>query len=307
MKSWFSILGFSLPVLVVAFLIADWAGGPDNGAASGPDAGSTADRSAAEFSGGRPETAPDDDRSRPAIADELTDEDYYNDFSAPLGPEWEIYDSPGHAGWGLRRPSAIGRGPDPEAAGGSVLTITAEMGTGANAGLLVSGGIKLLRPQIYGRYTMRIKVDKDPAEVTSGVALLWPTSNRWPEDGEIDILETWASRATRSPVESNLHWLDPDATRPYGRSDDRTALHLHHGVDGSQWHVYQLEWRRDLLSISIDGGEPAILSTDPDEIADWNMEPTLQLDAFSAPSTPELQPVVEQAVVMSVDYLVVQR
>lgn len=232
--------------------------------------------------------------------------DYFNDFTEPLGPEWDVYDSIGHAGWGLRRPSAIGIAADPEASGGSVLTITAEMGTGDEAGLLVSGGVKLKLPQIYGRYTMRVRVDPDPAEVTSGVALLWPESNQWPRDGEIDILETWASRATRTPVESNLHWLNPDATEPYERSDDAKSQRVHPGVDGSQWHVYQLEWRENLVSVTVDDRAPVVLSNDPAEIAQWYMEPTLQLDAFSAPDTPDQQPAVESPVVMYVDYILVQ-
>ncbi len=232
--------------------------------------------------------------------------DYYNDFSQALGPEWEVYDSIGHAGWGLRRPSAIGIAADDDAAGGSVMTITAEMGVGPDAGLLISGGVKLKRPQIYGRYTMRVRVDPDPAEVTSGVALLWPQSNQWPRDGEIDILETWASRASRTPVESNLHWLNPAASEPYERSDDLKNQVIHPGVNGSEWHVYQLEWREDLLSVKVDDRQPVILSADPDEIADWNMEPTLQLDAFSAPDTPDRQPAVDRPVVMYIDYILVQ-
>ncbi len=231
---------------------------------------------------------------------------YFSDFRAGLGPEWNVYDSIGHAGWGLRRPSAVQVVAEPGTAGDALLTITAQMGSGVESGQLVSGGLKLRKPQIYGRYMVRVKADPDPDEVTSMAALLWPQSNQWPRDGEIDIIETWASRDDRTPVESNLHWLNPLATEPYTRSDDAKALYNHPGVNGQEWHTYTLEWRPDIVSISIDGAPPLVLSTDPAEIADWNMEPTLQLDAFDAPYAPGQQPVLSGPVVMSIDFIIVQ-
>jgi len=181
---------------------------------------------------------------------------YATDF-ASLDGDWVVYDSPGHGGRGLRRPSAVTiESAAATTEGESVLRITARMGRGDEAGQLVSGGLALLRPRTYGTYTFRMRVDPDGAEVTSGVALLWPWSNRWPEDGELDMFETWANRDTRAPVETNLHWLDPDAEPPYDSSDDEKTQDTHPGVDGTQWHTYVLEWRPDLVSIAIDGGEP---------------------------------------------------
>ncbi|MEM7323665.1 MAG: hypothetical protein AAF531_11325, partial [Actinomycetota bacterium] len=121
---------------------------------------------------------------------------YYTDFDAQLGADWEIYDSVGHAGWGLRRPSAVDVGPGVDARTGGLLTITAKMGSGDEAGLLVSGGVKVRFPQIYGNYLVRTKVEPDPDGVTSGAVLLWPESNQHPRDGEIDILESWSNRET---------------------------------------------------------------------------------------------------------------
>lgn len=236
----------------------------------------------------------------------LGDGEYFNDFSQPLGPEWWAYDSIGHDGWGFRRPSAIELVTDETAAGESVLTITASMGVGDEQGQMVSGGLKLLLPQTYGRYTIRARVEADPSEVTSGVALLWPQSNEWPRDGEIDFMETWANRSSRTPVESNLHWLNPAASEPFNAVDDAKQLGTHPDVDGTLWHIYQLEWREDLVSVSVDGGAPLILSTDPDEIADWPMELAMQLDAFPAPDAPDEQPVLDQPVTMYVDYVLVQ-
>lgn len=231
---------------------------------------------------------------------------FYTDFDAPLESNWDIYYSPGHAGWGLRRPSAVAVGPDPQAGTGGLLTITAKMGTGDETGQLVSGGVKVHHPQIYGNYLVRVKVEPDPDGVTSGAVLLWPESNQHPRDGEIDILESWSNRETRTPVESNLHWLRPGAEPPFTAADDYKAQVVHPGVDGTEWHVFELEWREDLVSVAVDGGTPVVLSTNPAEIASWNMEPTIQLDAFDAFDAPGVQPSLTGEVVMSVDYLIVR-
>lgn len=232
---------------------------------------------------------------------------YENSFSGSLGPEWEIYDSIGNAGWGLRRPSAVSIAPDPTATDGEALKITADMGVGAEAGQLVSGGIKLKNhAQTYGVYTARIRVDDDPAQALSGVALLWPLSNLWPQDGEIDWFETWGNRDTRTPVEGNIHWLNPAAVPPYTPADDLFQQITHPGIDGSDWHVYQLVWEANLVTVSVDGGTPVVLASDPAKIPDWPMEVTFQLDAFDSPLNPNQQPVVTQPVDMCVDWVLVE-
>ena len=332
MKSWIPIVGTAVLVAVIGFVVFGLFGGSDpvvvsERAGAAETVGAAADVDSGDRSSGadNPRTdstvsiGPSDDEDigegqidpdavvLPDGLGELGADAYFNDFSKPLGPEWLVYNSIGHAGWGLRRPSAVTTTADPTAAGGTVLTITAKMGEGSEAGLLVSGGLKLRRPQTYGTYTVRMRVEPDPDEVTSGVALLWPQSNQWPRDGEIDFVETWASRATRTPVESNLHWLKPDAVEPYVRADDAKVLRTHPGVDGTDWHIYRLDWRADLITVTVDDRPPVVLSNNPDEIADWNMEPTLQLDAFPAPHTLELQPRIEgNSVNMFVDYILVE-
>lgn len=232
---------------------------------------------------------------------------YATDFTELSDVEWEIYDSPGHAGLGLRRPSAITLEPDDEAEGGSVLTITARTGTeGDEAGQLVSGGMALRLPLVYGTYTFRIRVDPDPAQVTSGVAILWPWSNRWPEDGELDMFETWVNRTTRAPVESNIHYLDPLAEPPFVDTDDRLFSVVHSSVDGSVWHTYRFDWRADGLSMAIDDGPMRLLTDDPLHIPDWLMVPTFQLDAFPAPGGTREGAALEVPVALEVDWLVIE-
>lgn len=230
---------------------------------------------------------------------------YATDFTS-LDDDWTVYDSEGHAGRGLRRPSAVTIEPDPTAEGGSVLRITARMGSGDEAGELVSGGLALSRPRVTGTYTFRMRIGSDPDEGTSGVAILWPRSNQWPRDGEIDMVETWGDRITRTPVETNIHSLDPDAVEPYTEADDRLLTVRHEGVDGREWHIYRFEWRADELAMTVDDGARQILTDDPSRIPAVEMVPTFQLDAFPTPDAPFADPVLTGEVTLEVDWLVIE-
>lgn len=166
-----------------------------------------------------------------------------------------------------------------------------------------SGGVKLKRPLTYGQYEIRVRVSDDASEVTSGVVLLWPESQQWPRDGEIDWWETFNHRATRTPVQTYVHRLNPASAAagpPYDASDDQTIVGIEHaGVDQSAWHKIVCTWGPEELSISIDDGTAVLITDDPANIPDWDMELTLQLDAWSAtpPSTP---------ITMDVDYLLLR-
>jgi beta-glucanase (GH16 family) len=107
-------------------------------------------------------------------------------------------------------------------------------------------------------------------------------------------------------VESNLHWVDRSGGEPYTIEDYRRNQFVHPGVDGSDWHTYVLEWRPNAITLSIDGGAPRLLTDNEAAIADWNMEPTFQLDAFPAFDLPGQQPTISGPVAMEVDYLLVQ-
>lgn len=232
---------------------------------------------------------------------------YANDFSSgELGPEWRRYDSVGNQGWGLRRPSAFSVVDAPGAAGGRCLAIDATMGVGDEAGQVVTGGAKLIGHSLtYGRYTVRVRVDDDPAEVTSGVVILWPSSNEWPAGGEINIVENYANRDTRTPVESRLHWLRPGAEPPFDRRDD-TFSQVDHMIDGSEWHTYVLDWRPDSVTVSVDGGPPRSLAINGAVVPSWDMDLTVQLDAFDHPGTGR-QPVLERDVRMCIDFVEIVR
>ena len=100
------------------------------------------------------------------------------------GPEintdiWNMYDGPGHARHGLRSPKAF-------SIKDGCLVITAEMIDGR----VVSGGMAHKENYLYNtRWEFKARCDEDPTETMSGVVLTWPESNRWPDEGELDIFE----------------------------------------------------------------------------------------------------------------------
>jgi hypothetical protein len=100
------------------------------------------------------------------------------DFSGPnLDPtRWGVYDSPDQTP--PRSPDAI------RVSNGELQLIG---GFNPIIGKDLSGGVESTLNQLYGRWEARIRVDRGAGY--SGVVLLWPQSENWPTDGEIDIAE----------------------------------------------------------------------------------------------------------------------
>lgn len=214
--------------------------------------------------------------------------------STALSPEWGVYvATPGNAGNGARTAAMVNVVSEATAYDGKCLRITAQNVGGAHH----HGGVALNVPMTYGQFTIRVRVSDDASDVTSGVVLLWPVSEDWPKDGEIDWWETFGHRTTRTPTQTYVHRLNPAAVPPYTGADDVTAIAVEHaGVDQSEWHEIVCTWLPDKLAMSIDGGAEVVLTTDPDLIPDWPMTLRLQLDAWS--NTPPTVPVT-----MDVDYV----
>jgi hypothetical protein len=183
---------------------------------------------------------------------------FYDDFDEPTlnTTDWYAYDSVGNAEFGLRRPSAL-------STKGGRLVITAQM----IDGVLVSGGMAHLAPQIYGRFEFRVRTDPDPSQATSGVVLTWPESGNWPVDGENDIYET-EEYASRNPFQSFIH---------YGESNEQEVVT--HDADGTEWHDMAMDWTRDRIAIYRDG-ELAGEVTNPEAIPEVPHQLTIQLDAW---------------------------
>jgi beta-glucanase (GH16 family) len=186
--------------------------------------------------------------------------------------EWSMYDSPGHAGNGLRRPEAF-------SVADGILTVTAQM----KDGVLVSGGMASKRNYTYGKFEFRVRTEPDPSEATSGVVLTWPQSENFPTDGEYDIYETLTTPASRSPFNTFLH---------YGA--DNSQYHFVHNANGTEWHTMAMVWTEDAIRIYRDDSIVYKL-TDPAAIVHVPHHLCIQLDAF--------QPTMTGTVRMYVDWV----
>lgn len=232
---------------------------------------------------------------------------YFEDFanlgvgtgSATLaGTEWELYNSVGNAGFGIRSPNQIAVVSDVTAtSNGKCMRITAQNVGGVH----YSGGAKLkLNHTAYGQYELRARCSDDASQVTSGVLLTWPQSNLWPQDGEIDFWETYDHRDTRTPVQTNLHVLSPSAVLPYDAGDDYLATtHLWTGIDQSDWNKIVVSWTPTEIWMNVNDGAKVSITTDASIIPHTGMDLCIQLDAWS--STPPSSPVT-----LDVDYIVIR-
>lgn len=170
--------------------------------------------------------------------------------------DWAMYNSPGHAGNGLRRPEAF-------SVEDGLLVITAQMINDQ----LVSGGMAHVENYLFGKFEFKVRTEPDPSEATSGVVLTWPKSERWPIDGENDIYETLTG-ASRNPFHTFIH---------YGA--DNKQYHFQHDADGTEWHVMAMEWEANAIRIYRDG-EMVYELKDKEAIPQVPHHICLQLDAF---------------------------
>lgn len=220
----------------------------------------------------------------------------------------ELYNSAGNAGYGLRRDSQITVYENAAQAnsGDNLLRIDAVNGTGADAGLILSGGLKFLDSAIlYGQFEVRYRASGDPDNIFSPVILAWPVSNQWPRDGEIDIIENFANRDTLSPIEFHLHRLKLGAVEPYDSSDDEElgGGFPITGVTGTNWTKALVTWAPGFISVDYnDGSFTQTITSDELWIPDDEMVFTVQLDQWAdGPLTALNEPWME------VDYMLTRR
>ena len=158
---------------------------------------------------------------------------------------WSAYTGAGNEGVGTRLPSAI----------------SVNNGLQISAKGNVSGGMAQNYGQTYGRWIVRAAMEKGTGY--GPAILLWPDSEKWPEDGEIDLVEM--PRGDRSRALLSAH---------YGKNNDQQS----HGVPGdfTQWHTFAIDWLPDRLTFYIDGvaqyeiTDPAAIPTTPHHLAIQN-------------------------------------
>src|SRR5256714_317456 len=163
--------------------------------------------------------------------------------SAPALPGATLVDADDFSGtaidpskWEVYRAAASNRVsqwlPSMVSVGGGELRIAGH-GNSADGVGNVSGGLcwcRGLGNQTYGVWQVRARFE---AGTGYGQAiLLWPESNHWPQDGELDFVETPGGPKTTAI--GTVHWgadNQQDARKAQG--------------DFTAWHTYAVEWRGD--------------------------------------------------------------
>lgn len=151
--------------------------------------------------------------------------------------DWRLYYGSGHAGNGLRRPSAIQK-----KHGKLVITATNQNGT------TVSGGMSQRSlSQTYGCYRFRVRTDHDYSNTTSGVVMTWPTTAGKKNGGENDIYETTHRYAKRKPFMTFIH-------RPGDQSNNSRQQHWYkHQAQADRYQIMTMVWTPDEMIIQRQG------------------------------------------------------
>lgn len=92
----------------------------------------------------------------------------------------------------------------------------------------------------YGLWEVRARFDRGAGY--GPAILLWPKSNVWPRDGEIDLVES--VQPARDTALSSLHWGD---SAPGLRESGKLL------GDYTRWHVYAVDWQPTFVKMSVDG------------------------------------------------------
>lgn len=158
-----------------------------------------------------------------------------DDFISPSSLDgWKIYDTVGHVGNGRRTPEAISVADD-------LLTIT-----GDSQG--DSGGMAWMPGQLYGRWEICMKSPPGSPNYHS-VVLLWPDSENWPADGEIDFMEIL--EPTRQVVTASVLHVRPGDPATKANPNDHRKI----AIDATQWRSWGVEWTPDHIRGYVDGAQ----------------------------------------------------
>lgn len=161
---------------------------------------------------------------------------------------WGLYEGKGNEGVGERKRSAV------TVSGGSAHI---------NGRGWVGGGMALKEQQTYGKYEIRSRMDNGAGY--NKAELLWPSSERWPRDVEIDISEIFDG--SYDQFGSFVHY-GIDHKRLHKTTKD---------VNTSQWHTYGVEWEPSKVTYFFDG-KPIWTVTEPAAIPHTKHFLGIQLD-----------------------------
>lgn len=184
------------------------------------------------------------------------------------GADWDVFVGPGYQGQGKQTRDSV------TITNGSLVITGKPDGTTGAVGYFGS-------MHKYGRWEARIRVPQGTGDYHP-VALLWPTSERWPDDGEIDYFETTGTATTNT---FSLH-------HAYG-NPHVTPISIDRG-----WHTYALEWTPTSITGYLDG-KPYYTTTNTKQFPPDTMWHSFQLDWMGTRASTNT--------VMEVDWLRVYR
>ena len=176
--------------------------------------------------------------------------DEFNYTGPPDANKWNVYNSPGHSGNGIRSPQQVTVDGSKMVINGSADGTTAGMGA-------------RLGSQKYGRWEVRAAGSGD--NEYHMVSILWPDSENWPCDGEIDYAETSGG------------WKNIKFFHHYSCDNKQTSAS--NSLDVSQFHNYAVDWSPNGIIGYVDGVQ-WFRDTDPAHQPPGSMHQTLQLDWF---------------------------
>ena len=126
--------------------------------------------------------------------------------------------------------------------------------------------------QTYGRYSVRFRSESLPGYKTAW--LLWPDSERWPDDGEIDFPEG------NLGANDQIHAFHHYATASGGQDAYST------GVTYQSWHTATVEWSPGKVVFIMDdkvvGTSTKYVPTTP---MHWVLQTESNLDGYAPSST----------------------
>jgi hypothetical protein len=175
-------------------------------------------------------------------------------YTGPPNPaKWKVYDSPGHAGNGIRSPKAW-------SVDGGIATVN-----GDAAG--TTGGMSArFAQQKYGRWEARMRTDALDRQYRPAL-LLWPNNDTSTNCAEIDYAQ---GASGTSSIAFYLHYACRGPK--FQTREVRT-------IDTTQWHNYAVEWTPAGITGYIDG-LVWFSDTDPAHQPTVGMRQTVQLDWF---------------------------
>jgi hypothetical protein len=144
--------------------------------------------------------------------------------------------------------------------------------------------------QLYGMYSVRMRADS----VTGYLAafLLWPDSENWPQDGEIDFPDGELG----GPVGAFMHYQGGSS------GSDQDAYVSNYTFSG--WHTYTMQWAPGYVKFMIDGnviGDSTNASLVPDTPMHWVMQTESDLDGAKPDSSAQGNLQIAWAAVWSYD------